>query len=374
MRVATKKQLPATRPAPPPDKFTAWINDHLVRIPFVQKMLFVHNLSIMVKAGLSIIDGLRILAEQVDNKRLQSILGEIKLQVEKGRQLSEVLADYPAVFPPIYVSMIAAGESAGRMQESLEQVYNQMKKSHELTSRIRGALIYPAVVMSAMTGIGIEMVVFVLPKILVMFNDFNAELPLPTRILMALVNFSEKYAVFVALGVIALVSFCIWLLRKPPVKYQVHAFLLKLPVFGIIMKKINIARFTLTLSSLLQSALPIIEAVKITSQVLGNVRYRESALIMAEELKKGAPLSETLAKYPMYYPPMVVQMIMVGEQSGQVDHMLAELSEYYGEEVDATMRNFSTIVEPVMILIMGVAVAGMAVAVIMPMYSLAQSF
>jgi type IV pilus assembly protein PilC len=270
--------------------------------------------------------------------------------------------------------MIAAGESAGKMQESLEQVYNQMKKSHELTSRIRGALIYPAVIMTAMTGIGIEMVVFVLPKILVMFNDFNAELPLPTRILMGVVNFSEKYALLVALGLVAFVSFCIWLLRKPPVKYQVHAFLLKLPVFGIIMKKINIARFTLTLSSLLQSALPIIEAVKITAQVLGNVRYRESVLVMAEDLKKGSPLSETLAKYPMYFPPMVVQMIMVGEQSGQVDHMLSELSEYYGEEVDATMRNFSTIVEPVMILIMGVAVAGMAVAVIMPMYSLAQSF
>lgn len=360
----------------PPKKLSpleVWLNEHLTRVPFVQKMLFVHNLSIMVKAGLSIIDGLRILSEQVENKRLQGILVNVKLQVEKGRQLSEVLADYSSIFPPHYVSMIAAGETAGRLRESLEQVYNQMKKSHELTARIQGAMIYPAVVMTAMLGIGSEMVFFVLPKILVMFNDFHAELPLPTRILIAIVDFTQSYGIFIAIGLAMLISFLIWFERKPAVKRQVHYALLKMPVFGTVIKKINTARFTMTLSSLLQSAIPIIEAVKITAQVQSNVRYRENILVVAEDLKKGTALSESLAQFPMYFAPMVVQMIMVGEQSGQMEHMLSELSDYYGEEVDATMKNFSTIIEPVMIIIMGLAVAGMAVAVIMPMYSLSQA-
>lgn len=350
-----------------------WLNNHLVRIPFVQKMLFVHNLSIMVKAGLSIVDGLRILSEQVENKRLKGIIGEIKLQVEKGRQLSEVLSDYPNVFPSIYVSMIAAGETAGRMQQSLEQVYSQMKKSHELSSRIQGAMIYPGVVMTAMIGIGAEMVFFILPKILIMFNDFNAELPLPTKILIAIVNFTQSYGLFLIIGLVLLTSLLIWLERKPPIKRQVHLIVLMIPIFGAVIKKINTARFTMTLSSLLQSAIPIIDAVKITAQVQGNVRYRENILAVAEVLKKGEPLSEALASYPAYFTPMVVQMIMVGEQSGQMEHMLAELADYYSDEVDATMKNFSTIIEPVMIVIMGLAVAGMAVAVIMPMYSLSQA-
>ncbi|MBI5729371.1 MAG: type II secretion system F family protein [Candidatus Magasanikbacteria bacterium] len=365
--------MPAVKTAPLLEKMNEWVTNHLP-IPFVQKILFVHNLHIMIKSGLSIVDGLRILSEQMDNKRLKKILGDIKRQVEKGRQLSEVLSEYPTIFPPIYVSMIAAGETAGKMEESLLQVNNQMKKSHELTSRIKGALIYPAVILVAMAGIGIEMVVFVLPKIIVMFNDFHAELPLPTRALIWVVTTTGRYGIFFVVGFIALIALLVWLERKPRIKRAVHAFNLRLPIFGTIIKKINLARFTLTLSSLLQSAIPIIEAVKITSNVLGNVKYREDLLAAAEALKKGEPLSEALNQAPKRFPPMAVQMIMVGEQTGEMEQMLGELSEYYGDEVDNTMKNFSTIIEPVIILALGFAVAGIAVAVIMPMYSLAQSF
>ncbi|OGH69073.1 MAG: hypothetical protein A3I29_01330 [Candidatus Magasanikbacteria bacterium RIFCSPLOWO2_02_FULL_44_11] len=378
------KSIAASDPTPAPatgktkvsvtDKLNVWVTDHLTRIPFVLKMLFVHNLFIMVKAGLSIVDGLRILHAQVENKRLKKTIAGIKNEVEEGHSFSEALADYPSVFPSIYVSMIAAGETSGKMQESLEQVHIQMKKSHELTSRIQGAMIYPAVVITAMTGIGIEMVVFVLPKILVLFNDFGAELPLPTRILIALVKAIEQYGIFLAVGVIGLAILAVWLEKKPKIKRQVHALNLKMPIFGAVIQKINVARFTMTLSSLLQSAIPIIDAIKITSNVQSNVRFRESLVAVAEVLKKGVALSDALAEYPNYFPPMVVQMIMVGEQSGQVEQMLGELAAYYSDEVDATMRNFSTIIEPVLIVVMGLAVAGMAVAVIMPMYSLAQSF
>lgn len=357
-----------------PNRLIAWVADHLIRIPFTEKTLFVHNLHIMAKAGLSIVDALRILSEQMSSKKLKKTIAAVKAQVEKGQQLSEALADYPIIFPPIYVSMIAAGETAGKMEEALEQVTGQMKKSHELTSRIQGAMIYPGVVVTAMIAIGLEMTMFVLPKIIVMFDDFHADLPLATVILIAVVKFMENYGLFVIIGIAALIVFLVWLNRWPAVKRQVHAFNLRLPIAGSVIKKINLARFTMTLSSLLKSTIPIIDAVRITSSVETNVRYREDLLAAAEYIKKGEPLSETLARYPRHFTPMVVQMIMVGEQTGELEHMLAELSGYYGDEVDQTMKNFSTIIEPVIILILGLAVAGIAVAVIMPMYSLAQSF
>ncbi|MDO8626093.1 MAG: type II secretion system F family protein [Candidatus Magasanikbacteria bacterium] len=358
----------------PEGKVMKFINEHLTHIPFVQKIVFVHNLFIMTKAGLSIVDSLRILSAQSENKKLKRVISEIKSGVEKGRQLSEVLALFPEVFPPIYVSMIAAGEASGKMETALEQVASQMKKSHELTSRIRGALIYPAVILIAMAGIGIEMVVFVLPKIIVLFKDFNADLPLATRILIAIVTATGKYGIYMAIALVALVFGLIWLVKQPAVRRRLHAFNLFLPIMGNIIKKINIARFTMTLSSLLTSSIPITEAVRITASVQSNISYREALLICGEILKKGEPLSENLERYPRLFPPMVTQMIMVGEQTGEVETMLGELAGFYSDEVDTIMKNFSTIIEPVIILFLGLAVAGIAVAVIMPMYSLAQSF
>lgn len=355
-------------------KLNIWFEKIFSHISFVEKMLFVFHLQIMIKAGLSIVAALHILSEETENKKLKKIIFQIKNEVEKGRQLSDVLAQFPDVFPEIYVSMIAAGETAGKMEESLSQVYNQMKKSHDLISHVRGAMVYPAVVMIAIIGIAIEMVVFVLPKILVMFQDFNAELPLPTRILIKTVGFTQNYGIHLLIGLILLVAFGIFLYKKPALKIKVHAASLKLPIFGEIIKKINLASFTLTLSSLLDSTIPIIEAVKITASVQTNLIYRASLIKVAENLKTGTTLSQNLAPFYKIFPPMVTEMVMVGEEAGKMNDMLKELSQYYANEVDSTMKNFSTIIEPVIIIIMGLMVAAIAVSVIMPMYSLAQNF
>jgi len=242
--------MDATLPPTQMEKINTWVTDHLTHIPFVQKIVFVHNLYVMTRAGLSIVDALKILSTQMENKRLQRIILGVKTQVEKGRQLSEALAEYPKLFPPLYVSMIAAGETAGKLESALSQVASQIKKSQALASHVRGALIYPGIILIAMTGIGIEMTFFVLPKIIGMFNDFHAELPLATRVLIAFVKFMESYGVAVVIGLIAFLAFCIWLLRKPAVKYVVHGFNLHIPIAGAIIKKINVASFTLTLSSL----------------------------------------------------------------------------------------------------------------------------
>lgn len=173
--------------------------------------------------------------------------------------------------------------------------------------------------------------------------------------------------------IIILVITAIWLIKKPKIKKVVHAANLRLPIIGGIIKKINLARFTLTLSSLLESTIPIIDATRISSEVLGNVIYKESLVSVSESLKKGESLSDILRRFPKIFPPMVTEMIMVGERAGKTEDMLRELAEFYGNEVDTTMRNFTTIIEPIIILGLGLAVAGIAVAVIMPMYSLAEN-
>ncbi len=354
-------------------KINNFVDSHLHRVPVVQKILFISHLKTMVKAGLSLIDALRILSEEIENKKLQKVIGEIKDGVEKGLQFSEVLARYPDIFPPIYVSMIAAGETAGKMETSLDQIAVQMKKNHELTSRIKGALMYPAVIVMAMAGISVEVVVFILPKLLIMFKEFNAQLPLPTRILIGFTDFTQQYGIWMLIGLILLIIGAARLIKVYKVKRVVHALNIRLPIIGLVIKKINLARFTLTMSSLLESTIPIIDATKIASEVVGNVIYKEKLLIVSESLKKGESLSEILRRFPTVFPPMVTEMIMVGEKSGKSESMLRELSEYYGNEVDNTMKNFTTIIEPIIILVMGLAVAGIAVAIIMPLYSLSQN-
>ncbi|MBI2443670.1 MAG: type II secretion system F family protein [Candidatus Magasanikbacteria bacterium] len=359
---------------PPRPKLTQRLRERYTPIRFREKIIFVYNLYIMIRAGLSIVAALKILSEQVENPRLRRIVGEVKAQVEKGRQLSEVLAEFPKLFPPVYVSMIAAGEAAGKMETALSQVASQMKKTQELKSRVRGTLVYPAVVLTAMVGIGLEMVFFVLPKIIVMFEDFQVGLPLPTLILISVVRGGQRYGVFILLLLSALIALAIVTFRRPGPRQTLHAVWLRLPIVGSINTKLGLARFTLTLSSLLESAIPIIEAVKISASVQNNLIFRGALIAAAEQLKKGVTLSAILAEKPRLFPPLVTQMLLVGEESGQVETMLRELAEYYANEVDTTMKNLSTVIEPAVILLLGFGVAGVAVAVIMPLYTLAQSF
>lgn len=355
------------------DRANQWVINNLSSVPFVDKLMFVHHLQIMTKAGLSIVQSLNVLSKEIENPKLKTVITKITKEVESGNPFNEVLARFPKIFPSIYVSMIAAGEISGKLEESLEQVSNQMKKSQALMTKIRGAMIYPAVIMFAMVGISIFVVLYILPKILVMFKETQAELPLATKLLMSFTTFSQSYWWLMLIIIIGFISAFIFLMKKISFKRVVHRLIIKLPIAGIIVQKINLARFTLTLSSLLSSAIPIVEAVSISAKVLSNIVFRENLLDSSEGLKRGENLSSSLRKYPQTFPPMVVEMVMVGEQSGSVENMLKELAEYYNTEVENTMNNFTAIIEPVIILLLGLGVAGIAVAVIMPMYSLAQN-
>ncbi|MBU0596752.1 type II secretion system F family protein [Patescibacteria group bacterium] len=346
-------------------------------ISFTQKLFFVDHLRTMVSAGLSLVESLGILSRETANKRFKGIIGQIKNDVEKGEQFSEVLAKHPKVFPSIYVQMIASGEVSGQLETVLEQITEQMKKTRELLSSIRGALIYPAVILVAMAGIGILMATVVLPKILELFKDFDAELPLATQILIVVIDFVSKPLNLVLILILTISFFIgfIYLLKKSlDFKKFIHNINLHIPIIGPVIKKINLAKFSMTLSSLLKSTIPIITAVGITAETCGNVLYQDTLKMAAESIKKGDPLSQILHENEKLFPPMVTEMIMVGERTGEIEKLLNELAEFYGDEVDKTMKNFATIIEPIIILVLGVAVAGIAVAVVMPMYSLVQSF
>ncbi len=358
-------------------KLNTWVQNHLTRIKIVEKIFFLDHMRTMLHAGLSLIEALNVLAKEIQNKRLRAIVHEVKTEIEKGKQLSEVLGNYPKVFPSMYVKMVASGEVAGKLEESLEQIVTQMKKSHELTSSIKGAMIYPSVIIAAIGVVGILMVTVILPKLTTLFDEFESELPISTRVLIAITDFMSKplnliMSIGIIIGIIAL--FVFFMRTQPRFKNIIHAGNLRLPIFGNVIKQINLAQFSMTLSSLLKSTLPIVEAIDITGDTCGNVQYRHALHHAKEKISTGIPLSEILMTHPKLFPPMVTEMVMVGEKTGEIDRLLQELSDFYAHEVDKTMKNFSTIIEPVIIIVLGLAVAGIAVAVIMPMFSLMQNF
>jgi len=344
------------------------------RIKFTQKIFLFENLRVMVKAGLSITEALKIISAQTASKKLKRTVEQIAAEVEKGKTLSETLERFPELFPTIYIKMIAAGEISGKLDESLSQAVEQMKKTYAITSKIRGAMVYPIIILIAILGIGIEMIVFVLPKILTIFKEMNVPLPLPTRALIFTSDLLVNHGILILFILAAMTAGFIRLKKIPDFKKYLHALILRLPIFGNIARQINLARFTLTLSSLLKSAIPIIDALKISSDVVSNTLYKNALLDASQKIKTGRGLAEILEEYPKLFPPLVTQMIMVGENSGSLESLLNEISSYYNDEVDQILKNISTIIEPIIIIILGVVVGGMAVAVIMPMYSLSQAF
>ena len=358
-------------------KLNDFITDKFTKVKNIDKIFFLEHLNTMLTAGLSLVEGLQVLSKEIQNKKLKKVVEGIKQGIENGSQFSEVLLQYPKIFPPIYVKMISSGEISGKLEDSLEQVVTQMRKNYELTSTVKGAMIYPAVILVVISIVAILMVTFVLPKLTVMFKDVDAELPLPTKILVAVTDFMSNpwHLILIFLILFASISFFIYSLKKYiSFKRFIHKLNINLPIAGNIIKQINLARFSLTMSSLLKSTIPIIEAVDITSEICSNLIYREALKVSSEKIKKGIPLSQTLSEFEKLFPPMVTEMVLVGEKTGEIDKLLNELSKFYSNEVDKTMKNFSTIIEPAIILLLGLGVGGIAVAVIMPIYSLTQSF
>ncbi len=344
------------------------------RVPTSEKIFFIQHLGVMLKAGVSLSRALTTLQAQTTNKGFQKILGGVSSSVERGIPLSDALSPYPYAFNELLINMLKAGEAGGKLEEVLHQLYVQMKKDHELVSKVRGAMIYPSVIIFAMFGIGIFMFIFVIPNLISIFEGFDAELPLPTRVLIVVSNGFRDYGMYLLFCGLTMVGGFIQLLRTERGKRFFHLFLLKTPIISGIVKKINLARFARTFSSLLKTDIPITRIFEITAHVVSSRPYRSVILEAATQVKKGIEVADMLKVHPKLFPPLVTQMVAVGEETGELDAILEELALFYEEEVNQIMQDLPSIIEPVLILVLGGAIGGMAVSIMLPMYSLTQTF
>lgn len=353
-------------------KLTNWFTKPR-RLKLALKIFFVQQLGVMIKSGISLAVALKTLAEQTNSKSFRKILVDIQKGVEKGNLLSKGLEQYQSAFGDLFVNMIKAGEASGKLEDVLKQLFIQMKKDNEIISKVKGAMIYPIIVITMMVAIGILVLIYVIPTISGIFLELNVTLPLPTRLLIAASQFAVAYGIFIVIGsILAFVAFN-RITKTAQGKLKFHQLLIKLPVAGGIIKKINLARFCRTLSSLLKTDIPIVQSFEITSRILGNVLFKNALLEAKEKIKKGINIKDSLNPYSNLFPPVVLQMISVGEETGSLDEILEESASFYEEDVRQTMENLPSIIEPLLMVVLGVGVGGMAVAVIMPMYSLSQS-
>lgn len=341
-------------------------------VPVVQKIFFTQNLGVMLRGGFSISRAMATLALQTNHNYFKRVILTLQQDLEGGSNFSLALKKFPRVFSELFINMVAAGEASGKLDEVLKNLTIQMKKDHQLISKVKGALTYPIVVIIAMIGAGVAMITFVIPKLLTVFESNNATLPLPTRILIFISNAFQHQGLYIAIGIIGLIALLVWYGRTPTGQNLYDAILLRAPIAGPIIHKINLARFTRNLSSMLATDIPIIQTFQIIGRTMSSVHYRRSIDEASQALRGGASIAKVLERSPSLYPPLVQQMVSVGEESGTLDEVSGELANFFEEEVDQTMSNLSTIIEPVLLLVLGAAVAGMAVAILLPIYNLSE--
>lgn len=337
------------------------------------KILFIQNLSIMLKAGIALSKALKILATQTKNPKFKDILQKVYLDIQAGKSVSESLVKFPRVFSNIFISMFRVGEASGGLERSLEYLGIQLQREHDIKSKTKGAMIYPAVVVSAIVIVGVLMSIFVLPSLVAIFEDAKVQLPLMTRIVIAFTHFMSGHAILVCIGLVGLCAAVYGFVKTEIGGRIFDKMLLITPVIGEIAKKINLARFARTVSSMLKSGTPILESLQIAADSLDNSQYKDALREAVSDVKMGKTLTSSLTKHPKLFSYLITQMIGVGEESGNVDTILDELAVHYESEVDDTMKNISSVIEPLMILVIGGVVGVLAVALLSPIYSLTQA-
>lgn len=350
-------------------KFTISIS-FLERVSLTEKIMFVRNLGVMVAAGVPLPRSLEILAKQGKNKKLKRILLDVREEVIKGKTFSDALGKYSNVFSELFISMVEVGEETGTMEDVLKVVVRQMEKGHEIRSRIKGAMVYPIVILLAMTCVGILMLILVVPKLSQVFTEMGVELPMTTRLVISLGTFLKRFWYTLPLIIIFLIVSFRAILKTKIGKLGFDTFILKIPIFSPIIKKTNSAHTIRTLSSLIAAGVPIVRSLEIVSNSLSNVNYKKAILQAAESVRKGGKLSEALKKYENIYPSLIIQMIEVGEETGETANILEKLADFFEEEVSNATKNLSAIVEPVLMLIIGAAVGFFAISMIQPIYSM----
>lgn len=352
------------------NKISVKFFDRFIKISLTDKLMLTRNLSVMISSGLPLSRAIRNIALQTKRKKMISVLNDIFEEIQKGNSLADGLAKYPGIFNELFVNMVRVGETSGNLEEVLGILASQLEKEHELMSKVKGALTYPAVIVVAMIGIAILMLTYILPKLMGVFTDMKVELPASTKFIIAISDILRNHGLLVAAAFFALIFFLKFFLTTTTGKKFFGLLVINIPVVKNIIIKVNCSRFARIYSSLLKSGVSAVEALNIISRTLTNYYYKDAMKESVEKIQKGIALSDIIAKYPKIFPILVVQMLQVGEETGKTETVLLKLAEFYEDEVSQLSKNISSIIEPVLMIFIGGAVGFFAVSMLQPMYSI----
>lgn len=339
------------------------------KISAVEKILLVRNMWVMTATGLSTVRIFDVLALQARNKKLKKTLLDIKEKINKGYALSEALESYPNIFSSLFLSMVKIGEESGTLEEVFKTLSLQIEKEHALKSKIQGAMIYPSIILLTMMGVGIIIMIVVLPKLDSFFSSLNADLPFYTKFLISAGKFSQAHWIYLII-LPPIIGLLLWrIVKTKKGKWALDTVLLKLPFFSVLVKESNCAFLIRSLSSMIASGVPIVKALEIAAGVVSNVYFKKAVVTATEKVKKGESLSNSLKAYHGIFPFGTIEMLQVGEETGKTSIILQKLAEFYEDEVSAAADKLSATIEPVLIVVLGVAVGIFAFSIIEPMYS-----
>ena len=342
------------------------------KIKALAVVLFTRQLSTMITSGLPLVQSLEILSNQIEDKNLCGIVKEIKAKIEGGSRFADALRDYPKCFDELYVNLVVAGEEGGMLDTVLNRLAIYMEKIEKLKKKIKSAMIYPISIIVVAIGVVMVLLIFVIPVFEGMFKDMGAELPLPTQIVINLSKFVQSYIIYmiIALGI------GVFLFRRyyktESGQRTIDRIVLKVPVFGVLALKSSVARVTRTLATLLSSGVAILESLVIVARVAKNKIVEDALIVARTKISEGKSMSEPLQESGIF-PPMVVQMVQVGESTGALDNMLNKIADFYEEDVDNLVTNLTSLMEPLIMMFLGVILGGLIIAMYLPIFKLGQA-
>ncbi len=341
------------------------------RVSLQELVIFTRQLATMVDAGLAMVTSLQGLAEQTTNKIMRDVIKDVCSRVEGGDSFSEALQKHPKTFSRLYTCMVSAGEKGGLLAEILARLATYLENSARLRKKIKSAMMYPTAVTIVAIGITIFLLVKVVPVFGEIFTGFGAKLPAPTQFLINLSNFVKAYLLVILGGGGGLVYGWLYFIKTPAGKEFWDSRRIKLPIFGSIAHKICLARFTRTFSSMVRSGVPILEVLSIVANTCGNVIMEKAIKVAAGDIERGDGISTALGKHPIF-PAMIIRMITAGEQTGKIDDMLERISDFLDEEIETTLSGLTSLIEPILIVVLGVIVGGMVICMFLPIFKLSE--
>ncbi len=342
------------------------------KVKLEEQVVFSRQLATMINAGVPLVQSLDILAQQMDNPAFQKIALSLKFSVEGGRSFSESLGDHTKVFSPLFINMVRAGESSGKLDEILDRISSYLEKTNTLIKKVKAALVYPAVVSGFAFIITYAMFTFVIPKFAEIFDTLGAQLPLPTRIAISISYFLQSNSLFVIGSLVVIIILSKMLLKTPQGRLWFDRTKLSVPVFGPLMLKVAVSKFTRTLSTLVRSGVPILPSLEIVSKTAGNKQIEVVIDDLRNSVKEGGGISEPLLRSP-FFPPMVSQMIAIGEETGQMEQMLGKIADFYDQQVDTAVTGLTSLIEPFIIIFLGGVIGGIVISLFLPILTLTQA-